>query len=245
MRIEHDFIGQMEISDEVYYGIQTLRASENFFITNDKLCSYPVFIKSFAQVKKAAALANAQLGLIDEKLKIAICHACDLLVDGKYHDQFIVDMIQGGAGTSTNMNMNEVIANLALEYMGHQKGEYQFCHPNDHVNRSQSTNDAYPSALKIAIYERLSNLVAPMKALRDAFAQKAKEFAHVIKMGRTQLQDAVPMTLGQEFETYALMVDRDIEQVLDARNWVRELNLGGTAIGTGINSHSPGLSQFD
>ncbi|GAA7646342.1 aspartate ammonia-lyase [Helicobacter pylori] len=237
MHIEHDFIGQMEISDEVYYGIQTLRASENFFITNDKLCNYPVFIKSFAQVKKAAALANTQLGLIDEKLKIAICHACDLLIDGKYHDQFIVDMIQGGAGTSTNMNMNEVIANLALEYMGHKKGEYQFCHPNDHVNRSQSTNDAYPSALKIAIYERLSNLVAPMKALRDAFAQKAKEFAHVIKMGRTQLQDAVPMTLGQEFETYALMLDRDIEQVLDARNWVRELNLGGTAIGTGINSH--------
>ncbi|CCF79951.1 Aspartate ammonia-lyase [Helicobacter bizzozeronii CCUG 35545] len=187
--------------------------------------------------KKAAALANADLGLIEVKIKDAICHACDKIIDGEHHDQFVVDMIQGGAGTSTNMNVNEVIANMALEYLGHKKGEYQYCHPNDHVNRSQSTNDVYPSALKIAIYERLDHLTQILKILKDAFAKKSKEFAHVLKMGRTQLQDAVPMTLGQEFETFVSMVKKDIQHVFDAREWTRVLNLGGTAIGTGINSH--------
>ncbi|MFC3847902.1 aspartate ammonia-lyase [Helicobacter baculiformis] len=236
-RKEHDFIGEMEIDDSVYYGIQTMRAVENFNITHDRLLNYPIFIRSFAQVKKAAALANAELGLIDIKIKDAICYACDKIIDGEYQDQFVVDMIQGGAGTSTNMNMNEVIANIALEYLGHKKGEYQYCHPNDHVNRSQSTNDAYPSALKIAIYERLDHMTQVLKLLKDAFAKKAKEFAHVLKMGRTQLQDAVPMTLGQEFETFVSMVEKDIQHILDARNWTRVINLGGTAIGTGINSH--------
>ncbi|BDQ28352.1 aspartate ammonia-lyase [Helicobacter ailurogastricus] len=236
-RREHDFIGEMEIEDDLYYGIQTMRAVENFNITHDRLRNYPVFIRSFAQVKKAAALANAELGLIDVKIKDAICHACDKIIEGEYLDQFVVDMIQGGAGTSTNMNVNEVIANLALEFLGHKKGEYQYCHPNDHVNRSQSTNDAYPSALKIAIYERLDKLTQTLKVLKDAFAVKAKEFSHILKMGRTQLQDAVPMTLGQEFETFMCMVEKDIQHVLDARNWTRVLNLGGTAIGTGINSH--------
>ncbi|WP_104578842.1 aspartate ammonia-lyase [Helicobacter felis] len=236
-RKEHDFIGEMEIDDSVYYGIQTLRAVENFNITHDRLLNYPIFIRSFAQVKKAAALANAELGLIDIKIKDAICYACDKIIDGEYQDQFVVDMIQGGAGTSTNMNMNEVIANVALEYLGHKKGEYQYCHPNDHVNRSQSTNDTYPSALKIAIYERLDHMTQVLKMLKDAFAKKAKEFAHVLKMGRTQLQDAVPMTLGQEFETFVSMVEKDIQHILDARNWTRVINLGGTAIGTGINSH--------
>ncbi len=236
-RKEHDFIGEMEIDDSLYYGIQTLRAVENFNITHDRLYNYPIFIRSFAQVKKAAALANADLGLIEVKIKDAICHACDKIIDGEHHDQFVVDMIQGGAGTSTNMNVNEVIANMALEYLGHKKGEYQYCHPNDHVNRSQSTNDVYPSALKIAIYERLDHLTQILKILKDAFAKKSKEFAHVLKMGRTQLQDAVPMTLGQEFETFVSMVKKDIQHVFDAREWTRVLNLGGTAIGTGINSH--------
>ncbi|WP_120944442.1 MULTISPECIES: aspartate ammonia-lyase [Helicobacter] len=236
-RKEHDFIGEMEIDDSLYYGIQTMRAVENFNITHDRLFNYPIFIRSFAQVKKAAALANAELGLIDIKISDAICHACDKIIDGEYQDQFVVDMIQGGAGTSTNMNMNEVIANVALEYLGHKKGEYQYCHPNDHVNRSQSTNDAYPSALKIAIYERLDHMTQVLKVLKDAFARKAKEFSHVLKMGRTQLQDAVPMTLGQEFETFVSMVEKDIQHILDARSWTRVINLGGTAIGTGINSH--------
>ncbi|WP_121020811.1 aspartate ammonia-lyase [Helicobacter vulpis] len=236
-RKEHDFIGEMEIDDSVYYGIQTMRAVENFNITHDRLFNYPIFIRSFAQVKKAAALTNAELGLIDIKIKDAICHACDKIIDGEYQDQFVVDMIQGGAGTSTNMNMNEVIANVALEYLGHKKGEYQYCHPNDHVNRSQSTNDVYPSALKIAIYERLDHMTQVLKILKDAFAKKAKEFSHVLKMGRTQLQDAVPMTLGQEFETFVSMVEKDIQHILDARSWTRVINLGGTAIGTGINSH--------
>lgn len=236
-RKEHDFIGEMEIDDSLYYGIQTVRAVENFNITHDRLCNYPIFIRSFAQVKKAAALANADLGLIDIKIKDAICHACDKIIEGEHHDQFVVDMIQGGAGTSTNMNVNEVIANMALEFLGHKKGEYQYCHPNDHVNRSQSTNDAYPSALKIAIYERLDHLTQTLKVLKDAFSKKSKEFAHVLKMGRTQLQDAVPMTLGQEFETFVSMVKKDIQHVFDAREWTRVINLGGTAIGTGINSH--------
>ncbi|PAF48121.1 aspartate ammonia-lyase [Helicobacter sp. 12S02634-8] len=236
-RKEHDFIGDLEIDNNVYYGIQTYRAMENFHITNEKLADFPIFINALAQVKKAAALANFELGLLDNTIKDAICKACDKILAGEYHDQFVVDMIQGGAGTSTNMNANEVIANIALELMGHKKGEYHYCHPNDHVNLSQSTNDAYPTALRIALYERLCGLTESMRVLKDSFALKAEEFKDVLKMGRTQLQDAVPMTLGQEFKTFELMVNKDIERVLDARNLVRIINLGGTAIGTGINSH--------
>lgn len=236
-RKEHDFIGEMEIDNSVYYGIQTLRALENFCITNRKLGEYPIFVAALAKVKKAAALANNELGLLSDSLCDAICKACDKIINGEYHDQFVVDMIQGGAGTSTNMNANEVIANLALEIMGHPKGAYQFCHPNDHVNLSQSTNDAYPTALRIALYERLSNMTEYMQILRDSFTRKSEEFKDVIKMGRTQLQDAVPMTLGQEFKTFELMLEKDIERILDARNLIRVINLGGTAIGTGINAH--------
>ncbi|PAF54355.1 aspartate ammonia-lyase [Helicobacter sp. 13S00482-2] len=236
-RKEHDFIGELEINDDVYYGIQTFRAMENFNITNEKLSDFPVFVNALAQVKKAAALANHQLGLLDSSIKDAICKACDFIIAGKYHDQFVVDMIQGGAGTSTNMNANEVIANIALELMGHKKGEYQYCHPNDHVNLSQSTNDAYPTALRIALYERLSGLTESMRILKESYARKAEEFKDILKMGRTQLQDAVPMTLGQEFKTFESMINKDIERVLDARNLIRIINLGGTAIGTGINSH--------
>lgn len=236
-RKEHDFIGELEIDDDVYYGVQTFRAMENFHITNERLSDFPVFVNALAQVKKAAALANYELGLLDGNIKDAICKACDQILAGQYHDQFVVDMIQGGAGTSTNMNANEVIANIALELMGHKKGEYQYCHPNDHVNLSQSTNDAYPTALRIALYERLSGLTESMRILKESYARKADEFQNILKMGRTQLQDAVPMTLGQEFKTFELMINKDIERVLDARNLVRIINLGGTAIGTGINSH--------
>ena len=236
-RKEHDFIGELEIDDNVYYGIQTLRAVENFNISHEKLSDFPGFIKAFAQVKKAAALANFELDLINEEIKTAICFACDQLISGKYIDQFVVDMIQGGAGTSTNMNANEVIANIALEFLGHKKGEYSFCHPNDHVNLSQSTNDVYPTALRIALYERLVELTDAMRYLVECFNKKAHEFRNIIKMGRTEMQDAVPMTLGQEFKTYSVMLGEDIERVMEARNLVREINLGGTAIGTGINSH--------
>lgn len=236
-RKEHDFIGELEIDDDVYYGIQTLRAVENFHITNEKLSDFPIFINAIAQVKKAAALANCELGILSVEIKDAICKACDKIISGEYHDQFVVDMIQGGAGTSTNMNANEVIANIALEIMGHNKGEYQYCHPNDHVNLSQSTNDAYPTALRIALYERLSGLTESMKILKESFGKKSEEFKDILKMGRTQLQDAVPMTLGQEFKTFESMINKDIERMLDARNLVRVINLGGTAIGTGINSH--------
>lgn len=236
-RKEHDFIGELEIADDVYYGIQTFRAVENFSITKERLSNFPVFVKALAQVKKAAALANFELNLLDENIKNAIVFACDRIIAGEFLDQFVVDMIQGGAGTSTNMNANEVIANVALEYMGHKKGEYQYCHPNDHVNLSQSTNDAYPTALRLALYELLFDLIESMQILKTSFDGKAEEFTHVLKMGRTQLQDAVPMTLGQEFQTFAVMLGEDMQRVREAQNLVREINLGGTAIGTGINSH--------
>ena len=236
VRIEHDFIGELEIDDSVYYGVQTYRAMQNFNITGDKLSSYPSFIKAFAQVKKAAALANYELNLLDDKVNNAICAACDKLINGEYVDQFVVDMIQGGAGTSTNMNTNEVIANIALEIMGYKKGEYKYCHPNDHVNLSQSTNDAYPTAIHVALYSELSTFAKDMEVLKNAFAKKAIEFKDILKMGRTQLQDAVPMTLGQEFNTFSIMIDEDIQRVLEARELIKEINMGGTAIGTGINS---------
>lgn len=236
-RVEHDFIGELEIEDDVYYGVQTFRALQNFNITGDKLSSYPGFVKAFAQVKKAAALANHELKLLDDARKDAICKACDRLIAGEFIDQFVVDMIQGGAGTSTNMNTNEVIANVALEIMGHKKGDYAHCHPNDHVNLSQSTNDAYPTAIHVALYDELSLLAGDMEVLKQSFEKKATEFKDVLKMGRTQLQDAVPMTLGQEFHTFSVMIGEDIQRILEARELVTEINMGGTAIGTGINSH--------
>lgn len=236
-RIEHDLIGDKEISNECYYGVQTARAAENFHITGVTLSKFPTFIESIAKVKKAAALANYELELLSEAKKNAIVEACDLLILGRYHDQFVVDMIQGGAGTSTNMNANEVIANIGLELMGHQKGEYKYLHPNNDVNLSQSTNDAYPTALRVALYEKLGELGESMKIIQNSFSRKSAQFKDIIKMGRTQLQDAVPMTLEQEFRTYSVMIGEDIQRVHEARQLVREINMGATAIGTGINAH--------
>ncbi|MBP1680388.1 MAG: aspA1 [Proteobacteria bacterium] len=236
-RIEHDLIGDKEISNECYYGVQTARAVENFHITGVTLGSFPTFLESIAKVKKAAALANFELELLAENKKNAIVEACDAIIAGKFHDQFVVDMIQGGAGTSTNMNANEVIANIGLEILGHKKGEYKYLHPNNDVNLSQSTNDAYPTALRVALYEKLGELGESMAIIKNSFAKKSAEFKDVIKMGRTQLQDAVPMTLEQEFRTYAVMIGEDIQRVHEARQLVREINMGATAIGTGINAH--------
>lgn len=236
-RVEKDFIGTKEISNEKYYGIQTLRAKENFNISDLELSHFPRFVTSLAQVKKAAAIANCELGQLESIKKDAICNACDEIIAGKLHEHFIVDPIQGGAGTSTNMNANEVIANRALELLGHKKGEYKYLHPNNDVNLSQSTNDVYPTAIKITVYEKIFELIDAMQVLKGSFEKKAEEFKDVIKMGRTQLQDAVPMTLGQEFSTYAIMLQEDIERLYEVQALVREINLGATAIGTGINSH--------
>ena len=236
-RIEKDFLGEREIPADAYYGVQTLRGKENFHITGIPMSLEPNFVKAFGYVKKAAALANRDLGVLDATVAGAIALACDKLIAGEMRDQFVTDFIQGGAGTSTNMNANEVIANRALEILGHAKGEYAHLHPNEHVNMSQSTNDVYPTALKLATYVGIFRLVDAMAYLRRAFERKAEEFADVLKMGRTQLQDAVPMTLGQEFSTYAVMLGEDEERLKEAALLIREMNLGATAIGTGINAH--------
>ncbi|MCP3018424.1 aspartate ammonia-lyase [Cupriavidus basilensis] len=236
-RTEHDLLGDREVPADAYYGVHTLRAVENFPITGTPISIYPELIKALACIKQAAALANHELGLLDEPRCDAIVAACAELLGGKLHDQFVVDVIQGGAGTSTNMNANEVIANRALELMGHNKGEYQYLHPNEQVNIGQSTNDVYPSALKIATWFGILGLVDAMGVLRRAFERKAEEFRHVLKMGRTQLQDAVPMTLGQEFSTYAVMLGEDEERLREAALLICEINMGATAIGTGITAH--------
>lgn len=235
-RKEKDLLGEREIPVEYYFGIQTQRALENFSISRTKLFHYPQFIKALADVKAGAAMANRDLGLMDEKIANAIIEACNDIKDGMLHEHFVVDMIQGGAGTSTNMNINEVVANRALEIMGHEKGDYKYCHPNNHVNLSQSTNDAYPSAMKIALYRHIGELVKSLEKLVDAFEIKAKEFSQVIKMGRTQLQDAVPMTLGQEFEAFAYTLSEEVQRINQNRKLFLEINMGATAIGTGINS---------
>jgi aspartate ammonia-lyase len=237
VRVEHDLLGDRAVPAQAYYGVHTLRAVENFPITGTPISIYPDLIRALAAIKQAAALTNRELGLLDEEKTNAIVKACEEIHAGKLHDQFVVDVIQGGAGTSANMNANEVIANLALEHLGHAKGEYQYLHPNEHVNMSQSTNDVYPSAIKIAGYMGIFRLVDAMARLRRAFELKAEEFKDVLKMGRTQLQDAVPMTLGQEFSTYAVMLGEDEERLKEAAMLVREINLGATAIGTGINAH--------
>ena len=242
MRIEHDLLGEREIPDNAYYGIQTLRAVENFSISGIKLSLYPQLITSFAQVKTAAARANRDLGLLPDNLYKAIEKACDEVRTGAFNGEFIIDMVQGGAGTSTNMNANEVIANRALELLGHKKGEYTHCHPNNHVNLSQSTNDAYPTAVKIALYAGNKKLTAELSMLISAMHAKAKEFANVLKMGRTQLQDAVPMTLGQTFEAYAVTLEEEIQRLNENARLFLEINMGATAIGTGINSE-PGYAQ--
>jgi aspartate ammonia-lyase len=235
-RVEHDLLGERDVPAEFYYGVQTLRALENFNISGVPLNFYADLIDSLANVKQAAAAANFELGLIDEKVRDAIVAACKEITNGKLHNHFVVDMIQGGAGTSTNMNANEVIANRALELMGYSKGEYQHCHPLNHVNLSQSTNDAYPTAVKLAIVRSNAKLIKVLESLIESFRKKGQEFAHVIKMGRTQLQDAVPMTLGQEFEAYAVTLGEEIERLTQNAKLFLEINMGATAIGTGINS---------
>ncbi len=236
-RKEHDLLGERDVPAEVYYGIQTLRAAENFNITGISISHYQSLIEGLAMVKMAAARANFDLGLLNKKIADAIEQACQEIIDGKWHTYFVVDGIQGGAGTSTNMNANEVIANRALEIMGYEKGQYQYCHPNNHVNLSQSTNDAYPTALKIAIYRSTQKLIDVLKDLVQAFRNKGDEFKNIIKIGRTQLQDAVPMTLGQEMDAYASTLEEEIERLQQNANLFLEVNMGGTAIGTGINTH--------
>jgi aspartate ammonia-lyase len=235
-RREHDSLGEREVPNHAYYGVQTLRATENFRFSGIRLSHYEQFVRALACVKKAAALANAELGVLDRKIADAIAKACDELLAGKLHDQFVVDMLQGGAGTSTNMNANEVLANRALELLGHAKGEYQFCHPNDHVNCSQSTNDAYPTAIKLGVWFTLRDTLSGLRELKLALEAKAAEFADVIKMGRTENQDAVPMTLGQEFGAYAVMIADGIRHLEHAGKELLETNMGATAIGTGLNS---------
>lgn len=235
-RVEHDLLGERHVPHEYYYGIQTLRGLENFNISGVPLSHYQKLIEALVIVKMAAAKANYDLDILSKPVADAIVQACNDILNGKFHTHFVVDMIQGGAGTSTNMNANEVIANRALEILGYEKGDYKYCHPNNHVNLSQSTNDAYPTALKIATINSNKQLIAVLKELILSFKKKADEFAHILKMGRTQLQDAVPMTLGQAFGAYAATLEEEIERLEQNVNLFLEVNMGGTAIGTGINA---------
>lgn len=236
-RKEHDFIGELEIDDSVYYGVQTFRAVNNFHFSGRKLRDYPFFVKAFAQIKKAAALANKEVGVLDPKIADALCGAADRVIAGEFLDQFVVDMIQGGAGTSTNMNTNEVLTNLALESLGHKKGEYQYIHPNDHTNLGQSTNDTYPSSIKLAAHAKLKDVIAALSSLQKAMQKKADEWKDVIKMGRTELEDAVPTTLGNTFGAFAAYIESDLANLKAAKELMEHLNMGATAIGTGINCH--------
>ena len=242
-RVESDLLGELQVPADAYYGVQTQRALNNYQISNTRMCDYPEYIIAMAYVKMAAAAANTQLGVMPKEIGDAIVKACQEIVDGKFHDQFPVDMVQGGAGTSVNMNANEVIANRALELMGHKKGEYQFCSPNDHVNCAQSTNDAYPSAFRYCFF-RMNKKVE--KALRDLIASlrhKGEEFKDIIKMGRTQLQDAVPMTSGQEFNAFANNLEEELANLDRNAVLLKEINMGGTAIGTGLNA-VPGFAEL-
>jgi len=236
MRIEHDLLGEKTIPDDVYYGVQTARALENFHISGVPISQYPDLIRALAIVKLAAARANYECKQFSEEILHGIEGACQEIVDGQLHEQFKVDLIQGGAGTSTNMAANEVIANRALEFMGFRKGQYQHCDPHNHVNCAQSTNDAYPTALHIAIFLLNAKLMAELRKLLAAFQQKGDEFRDVIKMGRTQLQDAVPMTLGQEFHAFAKSLGNEISALERVETVLYEVNMGGTAIGTGLNA---------
>lgn len=240
-RIESDLLGQKEVPAEALYGVQTMRAIENFDISGHLMKDYPNFIKGMAITKKAAAIANYEVGMIDMQQRDAICTACDELLEGKFHDQFPIDMIQGGAGTSTNMCANEVIANRALELMGHQRGEYKYCSPNDIVNASQSTNDAYPCSIHLAMVLEHEEFLPHLVEMIGALEKKAEEFKDVIKMGRTQLQDAVPMTLGQTFSGFAAALRGELKTLNMAAREFLIVNMGATAIGTGICS-KPGYS---
>jgi aspartate ammonia-lyase len=236
MRLEHDLLGDFEIPSVAYWGVHTARAAQNFPISGVPIGHYRSLIRALAMVKEAAAEANFKVGELEGELRDAIVKACHEVAEGQFDSQFIVDAIQGGAGTSTNMNANEVIANRALEHLGREKGDYSFCHPLNHVNMSQSTNDVYPTALKVALILELRELIRAMEHLRTAFGNKAREFKDVIKMGRTQLQDAVPMTLGMEFATFARMTMEDEQRLREVIPLLSEINLGGTAIGTQLNA---------
>jgi aspartate ammonia-lyase len=242
-RIESDFLGPKELPDDAYYGVQTLRGKENFHITGISMSTEPYFVKAFGYVKKAAAMANRDLGVLDAQIADAIVGACDRLIAGELREQFVTDFIQGGAGTSSHMNANEVIANLALEHLGHKKGEYQYVNPNDHVNFGQSTNDVYPTAFRLALILRLGNYVEALRRLQDAFFAKGKEFEKVLKMGRTHLQDAVPMSLGQEFHGWGTTLGEEVQRIAEVRQFLHEINLGATAIGTS-GTAAPGYPEL-
>ena len=240
-RSEHDLVGECNIPVDAYYGVHTARAVENFPITGRKLPEE--MIKSIAWIKKACAIANCETGALNQERAEAIEKACDEIIEGKLHDQFLTDPVQGGAGTSTNMNANEVIANRAIELLGGRKGDYKIVNPNDHVNCSQSTNDVYPSTIKMTLFSAMERLIAQVSNLVDAFDEKAAQFDNIVKMGRTQLQDAVPIRLGQEFAAYSAVLMREMKRLQRAQHTLLELNLGGTAIGTGMNASKLYISK--
>ena len=241
-RIESDSIGSKDVPENVYYGVQSLRAAENFRITG--LSMHPEIINSLAYIKKACAITNCEVGILDKKIANAIVQACDEIISGKFHDAFIVDPIQGGAGTSLNMNANEVIANRAIEILGGEKGDYAIVNPNDHVNCGQSTNDVIPTAGKMTSLRLLQNLKKELLRLHETLVMKADEFDHIIKMGRTQMQDAVPIRLGQEFRAYSVAIMRDIRRMDKAMEEMQVVNMGGTAVGTGINADETYLKRI-
>ncbi len=242
MRIEADSIGSMAVPADAYYGVQSLRAKKNFNITGKPM--HPAFIRNLARIKKAAAMTNQNINRLDDKIAAAIIRACNEIISGRFQDQFIVDSIQGGAGTSANMNANEVIANRAAEILDGVKGDYSLVHPNDHVNMAQSTNDVIPSAGKLTVLELLPMTIGELKRLHSALLKKSNEFDHILKIGRTQLQDAVPMRLGQSFRAYASVIARDIDRLEKSGEEMSALNMGGTAIGSGINANSAYLAQI-
>ena len=242
-RVESDLLGELKIPTEAYYGVQTQRAINNYHISRKKMRDYHDFIIAIAYVKLAAVQTNHTLGVINDEIAGAISQACREIIDGQFHDHFPIDMMQGGAGTSVNMNANEVIANRALEIMGHEKGDYQYCYPNDHCNCGQSTNDVYPTTIRLALIRMNKSLVAALTGLISGLRYKAEEFKDVIKMGRTQLQDAVPMTSGQEFNAYANNLEEEILNLERNVKLLHEINMGGTAIGTGLNA-VPGFAKL-
>lgn len=242
-RVESDLLGELQVPAEAYYGVQTQRAINNYKISGKHMCDYPEYVKAIAYVKLAAAEANHELGQLPDDVADAICRACREIIDGKFHENFVTDMVQGGAGTSVNMNANEVIANRALELMGYEKGDYQHCWPNDHCNCGQSTNDVYPTTIRFTFIEMNKQLVAALERLVASFRKKGEEFKNNIKMGRTQLQDAVPMTSGQEFTAFANTLEEEIGNLNRNVELMLEINMGATAIGTGLNA-VPGYAEL-
>lgn len=242
-RVESDLLGELQVPAEAYYGVQTQRAINNYKISGKHMCDYPEYVKAIAYVKLAAAEANHELGQLPDDVADAMCRACREIIDGKFLENFVTDMVQGGAGTSVNMNANEVIANRALELMGYEKGDYQHCWPNDHCNCGQSTNDVYPTTIRLTFIEMNKQLVAALERLVASFRKKGEEFKNNIKMGRTQLQDAVPMTSGQEFTAFANTLEEEIGNLNRNVELMLEINMGATAIGTGLNA-VPGYAEL-